>query len=125
MSEEKPIETTAANTAVEKPVERKPSVESQVILTRDPNLKRLYCDGVQTISHYHGNVKFQLVTVDPMEEGRPVTRRLVGELVMPLQDFLSCVKDQVVFLNKLRENGIIRDEPQNEKALPTETTSHP
>lgn len=85
-------------------------LQNRVILTRDPNFKRIYCDCIQMISYFHGNIKFTLGSMAPKEEGQPTNVQLIGELILPLRDFLSAVQDEVSFLNRLKASGLIREE---------------
>lgn len=110
--EEQQAIPSVANTEARDPAE---DIRNQVVITRDPTFKRFYCDNIQSISYFHGNVKFTLASVDPQEDNRPTTKRLVGELVMPLQDFLGAVHDEVIFLERLKESGLIRGDVSVEK----------
>ena len=117
----------------QKPEETRPmmadpaeEIKLQTIVTRDPNYARFYCDGIHSISFFHGNVKFVLATMEPQVENQPTTRRLVGELILPLRDFLSAVQDEVTFLEKLKASGILPSEKEEERPEPEQLpNSHP
>ena len=112
MSEEQQEET--------RPLSADPAVEtrSQVIVTRDPNYTRFYCDSIHSISFFHGNVKFVLATMEPQVENQPTTKRLVGELVLPMRDFLGAVQDEVTFLEQLKTSGILPSEKEEARPEP-------
>ena len=77
------------------------------------DMKEIFADGIGQI-HFAGNmVRFDLVTLQPTEEGQAPEQKSNLRLIMPPQGFLAAFNSMQQLIDKLVEAGVLK---KNEKA---------
>ena len=73
----------------------------------------LFADGIGQIHFAGGMVRFDLVTLQPEEDGKAPVPESHARLIMPPQGFLSAFNSMQQLINKLVEAGVLK---KNENA---------
>ena len=70
--------------------------------------KELFADGIGQIHFAGGMVRFDLVTLQPTEEGKAPTPESHTRLIMPPQGFLAAFNSMQQLIDKLVEAGVLK-----------------
>ncbi len=77
--------------------------------------QEIFVDGIGKIHFTAGMVRFDMISLDPVEEGKdPVPRNKV-RIIMPPEGFLSAFNTMQNLIDQLLENGILT---KNQKSKP-------
>ena len=74
--------------------------------------KELFADGIGQIHFAGGMVRFDLMTLQPTEEGKAPRPASHTRLIMPPQGFLSAFNSMQQLIDRLVEAGVLK---KNEK----------
>ena len=75
--------------------------------------KEIFADGIGQI-HFAGNmVRFDLVTLQPTEEGKAPEPESKVRLIMPPQGFLAAFNSMQQLIDKLVEAGVLKKNENN------------
>ena len=75
--------------------------------------KEIFADGIGQIHFAGGMVRFDLMTLQPGEEGKAPVPESSVRLIMPPQGFLSAFNSMQQLIDKLVEAGVLK---KNENA---------
>ena len=75
--------------------------------------KEIFADGIGQIHFAGGMVRFDLVTLQPAEEGKAPIPESSVRLIMPPQGFLNAFNSMQQLIDKLVEAGVLK---KNENA---------
>ena len=70
--------------------------------------KEIFADGIGQIHFAGGMVRFDLVTLQPQEEGKAPIPEPKLRLIMPPQGFLAAFDSMQQLINKLVEAGVVK-----------------
>ena len=70
--------------------------------------KELFADGFGQIHFAGGMVRFDLMTLQPGEEGKAPVPESHTRIIMPLQGFLAAFNSMQQLSDKLVENGVLK-----------------
>ncbi len=75
--------------------------------------KELFADGIGQIHFAGGMVRFDLVTLQPGEEGKAPTPESHTRLIMPPQGFLAAFNSMQQLIDKLVDAGVLKKNANN------------
>jgi hypothetical protein len=70
--------------------------------------KEIFADGIGQIHFAGGMVRFDLVTLQPQEEGKAPIPEPTLRLIMPPQGFLAAFDSMQQLINKLVDAGMLK-----------------
>jgi len=74
--------------------------------------KELFADGIGQIHFAGGMVRFDFVTLQPAEDGKPPVPESSVRIIMPPQGFLGAFKSMQQLIDKLVEAGVLQKNEQ-------------
>ena len=74
--------------------------------------KELFADGIGQIHFAGGMVRFDLMTLQPAEEGKAPVPQSTVRLIMPPQGFLSAFQSMQQLIDKLVDAGVLKKNEQ-------------
>lgn len=75
--------------------------------------KEIFADGMKQISFSGGMIRFDLMTLQPNENGEAPTKEVSGRVIMPPHGFLAMFNSMQSLINKLLDAGVLKkNEPQ-------------
>ena len=72
------------------------------------DIKEIFADGIGQIHFAGGMVRFDLITLQPEEEGKPPVPESHTRLIMPPQGFLAAFNSMQQLIDKLVEAGVLQ-----------------
>ena len=70
--------------------------------------KEIFADGIGQIHFAGGMIRFDLMTLQPGEEGQPPVPKAHTRLIMPIQGFLATFNSMQQIFDKLVEAGVLK-----------------
>ena len=75
--------------------------------------KEIFADGIGQIHFAGGMVRFDLVTLQPQEEGKAPVPEANLRLIMPPQGFLAAFNSMQQLIDRLVEAGVLKKNENN------------
>ena len=74
--------------------------------------KEIFADGIGQIHFAGGMIRFDLVTLQPTEEGKAPVPESSARLIMPPQGFLAAFNSMQQLIDKLVDAGVLKKNAQ-------------
>jgi len=86
-------------------------------------MEEIYADGIQQIHFVQQMVYFDLMTLQPEQDGVAPVRQQRERIIMPLQGFLRTFDSTQQLIDKLVDGGVLqKNQPTAKEAAPKKET---